>query len=400
MSNKKLLLNFEYSSLQGTYWMYYGAIYSFASAFLLSRNFSNSQIGLILALANILGLPAITFFSNLADKTGLHGTLKIGIGVSIVTALLTSALVIKSLQLVLIAILFISAVSIQTALQPLISALSFKLSDDSTHVSFGFARSMGSLSYSILCALLGGIVEAFGTNTIPISGTLIVALMIVSFLGTTKSAKRFQMLNSVAVIKTNGKTTGLIPFIKNNKTFVILCLGVVGLFFSNGILNSFLLQIVKNVGGNSKDMGYIFAVMAFLEVPTLIFFDQINKIFKYEFMLRISAICFVIKIALCAVAKNVTLLYIAHFLQPVAFALFLPAMVHYIDKIMAEHDAVKGQGLFTLSITISSVLASILGGFLIDHFGIFAMNFVATMSSLAGAIIIILIITIAKPMRR
>jgi len=175
-----------------------------------------------------------------------------------------------------------------------------------------------------------------------------------------------------------------------------MCIGIVALFFSNGILNSFLLQIVKNIGGTNKDLGYIFAFMAFLEVPTLLFFDQINRIFKYESMLKLSAICFTLKIALCTLAKGIPLLYIAHFLQPVAFALFLPAMVHYIDKIMKKSDAVKGQGLFTLAVTVSSVIASMLGGFLIDNFGILTMNICATVSSFIGAVVIILIVSLNK----
>lgn len=396
MTNKTKLLNFEYSSLQGTYWMYYGAIYSFASAFLLSRNITNSQIGLILAVGNILGVLSITFFSNLADKTGLKGSLNIGILIALATAMLTALLLISTLPIIFIAVIFIAVIAIQTALQPLISALSFKLSSASAHVSFGFARSMGSLSYSILCVLLGRLVDRTGTISIPICGMSIAVLMMFSFLSISKTSSVLKLLDSSVQEKSAEGATNLLIFIKTNKAFFIMCIGIVALFFSNGILNSFLLQIVKNIGGTNKDLGYIFAFMAFLEVPTLLFFDQINRIFKYESMLKLSAICFTLKIALCTVAKGLPLLYLAHFLQPVAFALFLPAMVHYIDKIMKKSDAVKGQGLFTLAVTVSSVLASMLGGFLIDNFGILTMNICATVSSFIGAVVIILIVSLNK----
>ncbi len=396
MKNKKFLLNVEYSSLQGTYWMYYGALYSFASAFLLSRNITNSQIGLTLSTGNVLGMLAITLFSDLADKTGFKGTLKIGMITAFSTAILTLLLLPKILPVIIIATLFIAIISIQTALQPLISALSFKLSDDNVHISFGVARSMGSLSYSLLCVILGITVDAVGTSAIPVCGTLIAILMLISFFSISITEKGHISKSQSVPSSDAAKTDSLIEFIKANKSFLVLCIGIVALFFSNGILNSFLLQIIKNVGGTNKDLGYIFAFMAFLEVPTLLFFDNINKYFRYESMLRLSSVCFTIKILLCTVAKNVTLLYIAHFLQPVAFALFLPAMVHYIDKIMKKSDAVKGQGLFTLAVTVSSVLSGIIGGFLIDNYGVLAMNKFASLSSFSGAIVIILIVGLNK----
>ncbi|MGP1569625.1 MAG: MFS transporter [Eubacteriales bacterium] len=396
MNNKRILLNFEYSSLQGMYFMYYAPIYSFAAAFLLSKNLSNSQIGLIVALGNIFGVLAITFLANLADKLGSKGTLKIGMTVAFITFALTLALLFPMLHILIISLIFILAIALQTSLQPLISALSFKLSSDSAHVSFGFARSMGSLSYSLICIILGSAVDSLGTNAIPVSGSIIAALMFFSFLSIYKTGMYYKIFDNTANTKHLSKNGGLFIFIKKNRPFVVLCIGVIALFFSNGILNSFLLQIVKNVGGTGKDLGYIFAFMAFLEIPTLIFFDKINKIFKYESMLRLSAICFTIKIGICTVAKNVTLLYVAHFLQPVAFALFLPAMVHYIDKIMNDEDAVKGQGLFTLAVTVSSILAGMLGGFLLDEFSVFAMNLFSTICGLIGTAIIFLIIALNK----
>ena len=40
-----------YSALQGLYWMSYGAIYTFAAVVLLDRNFTDSQVGTLIALA-------------------------------------------------------------------------------------------------------------------------------------------------------------------------------------------------------------------------------------------------------------------------------------------------------------------------------------------------------------
>ena len=44
------LLNFEYACIQGAFWMFYGVVGSFASVFLLARGYSNSEIGIVLAV--------------------------------------------------------------------------------------------------------------------------------------------------------------------------------------------------------------------------------------------------------------------------------------------------------------------------------------------------------------
>ena len=44
------LLNIKYGCIHGTYYMYYGVVGSFASAFLLAKGCTNAEIGIILAV--------------------------------------------------------------------------------------------------------------------------------------------------------------------------------------------------------------------------------------------------------------------------------------------------------------------------------------------------------------
>ena len=65
----KYLLNFEYACIHGTYWMVYGIVSSFASVFLLGRDYSNTEIGIILAVANILAVVIQPIVADLADRS-------------------------------------------------------------------------------------------------------------------------------------------------------------------------------------------------------------------------------------------------------------------------------------------------------------------------------------------
>ena len=70
------ILNVEYASIHGTYWMYYGVICSFASVFLLATGYSNSEIGLILAIGNVAAVilqPIVADFADRSKKLSLIG---------------------------------------------------------------------------------------------------------------------------------------------------------------------------------------------------------------------------------------------------------------------------------------------------------------------------------------
>ena len=44
----------SYAVIQGLYWMYFAAIMSFSGFFLLSGGFTNTQIGILAAIAGLL----------------------------------------------------------------------------------------------------------------------------------------------------------------------------------------------------------------------------------------------------------------------------------------------------------------------------------------------------------
>ena len=76
-------------------------------------------------------------------------------------------------------------------------------------------------------------------------------------------------------------------------------------------------------------------------------------------------------------------------MQPVSFALFLPAMVNFINEIMSRGEAVKGQALYTMMITVTSVAASILGGIILDVSSPKMLTLISTVVTGLGALIVV-----------
>ena len=129
--------------------------------------------------------------------------------------------------------------------------------------------------------------------------------------------------------------------------------------------------------------------MAFLEIPPMLFFGFLRKKFTCEKMLKFASIMFTIKISVIFMAKSVMTIYAIQLIQMFSFALFLPAMVNFIHETMSRGEAVKGQALYTMMTTVSSVIASVAGGIILDAFGAKTLTFVSTVITLLGALIVI-----------
>lgn len=391
----KKLLNIEYACIHANYWMIYGIVSSFASVFLLGRGYSNTEIGVILAAANVVAVVLQPFTADLADRSkriSLTGIMEL---MTVMMMIMTFGLFVLKGKSLAIAVIFVLLVAWHTIIQPLIHSLNFKLEESGVHINFGIARSVGSLSYSILMGVLGTLVEKHGIMILPLSGEVIMAMMLLSIVLTKVQYNKAKKQNTDrGVLKAAAveavEEIDLLSFVKRNKVFCIANLGVIGLYFSNSVMNNYMMQIVTEVGGDSGDMGRILSLMAFLEIPTLVCFDALRKRFSCQTMLKVGAVGFTVKIVMCHIAASVGMILGAQIFQLIAFGLFLPAMVHFIDEVMSKGEAVKGQAVFTMMITLTTIFSSLAGGAILDMSGAKMLTLVSAIATAAGAVIIFL----------
>ena len=75
MKNYTLKLNSEYAGIFGAYWMFYGIISSFCSAYLLAIGYTNAEIGIVLAVASVVSVFMQPALANLADRSQKLGAM-------------------------------------------------------------------------------------------------------------------------------------------------------------------------------------------------------------------------------------------------------------------------------------------------------------------------------------
>lgn len=455
MKRSSRILNAGYANIFAAYWMFYGVANAFASAYLLPKGYTNAEIGIILAVGSVLAVFLQPIMADIADrskKLSLLGVTQLSAGLLIVLEATLFAMAHKSLALWVV---FVMIIAWLTALQPLFNSLAFHLEESGVHIHFGICRGMGSLGFALLTAVLGTFVEMWGANILPAVGELTLAGLLVTIMivkrefercvkakaqtrsagagagvpgdaevsaasDEVRTAVEAGALRAPADVSTNEEVPPMLAdergadaemplplpldsadkqeeinlwrFIHDNKLFLVLNIGVIGLYFSNAVLNNFMLQIVNAVGGTSEDMGRVLAVMAFMEMPALFFFDKVKARFSCQTLLKVAAVGFTLRVGLIFLAKSMTVIYLAHIFQTLGFALFLPAMVVFIGDVMRRGEAVKGQAFFTAMTTVAAMISSVLGGIMLDVRDAHFMLLVSTLVTAAGALVIILIV--------
>lgn len=384
----------KYSGVHGFYWSVFCSSVSFAAVFLLSKNFNNSQIGMVLAIANILAVilqPIVAAFADTTKKVSMKNLITIFVGLA---AFFTLARFFVPDGIWMLAVVLILELTILFTLQPLVNSLGMQLINKGIAINFGLARGIGSVAYAITSYLLGVVVVYFGADSLTVISLLLYILLgIIIFTFTKKPLTNIKReipsiggSESKKLIE-NKKKGNLVSFITSYKRFSVLIFAIALTFVSHTMINNYLIQITENVGGNTKDMGIATGIAAVIELPAMILFGYLVKKFRCSSILKYSLFFFMIKSVVTVVATNVWMLYAAQIFQFGAYALFIPASIYYVNRIIAEEDSIKGQAFMTSAITLGGVGASLLGGWLLDGLGVHAMLFAGMAASILGFVI-------------
>lgn len=377
-------INIEYALLQGFYWALYSILLSFSSVYLLHKGYTNSQIGVILAVGFLASVLLQQYIAAWADRTRRLTLPVITVVCVLCLTLCCIGLLFCQSSSVYLTLIFITACILEMLIQPLVNSLNFYLQRIPIKMNFGVARSIGSLFYSGTCLLLGIMIERKNPDILPTYGIFVcICVILLLFMMNYDSCKNTQYSPKDA--SPVDESVGIREFFIQYRMFFVFLIGGLGLYFGHTLINNYFYQIIINIHGSSQDLGNIQAFSALLELPAMIFFSMLHSKFGCRKLLQASAFFFVIKITLTLFATNIPMLYASTLFQSLSFAIFIPASVHLVNEVMLPKDAVKGQAFVTGMITIANLLSSLLGGMLLDHSNVFFMLLVGTITTVLGA---------------
>ena len=96
-----------------------------------------------------------------------------------------------------------------------------------------------------------------------------------------------------------------------------------------------------------------------------------------------------VKVIASLLAPSLPVFYLVQVLQLAGWGLIAIAPIYYVNRVIGPEDAIKGQAYIGMSYTVASVLASMVGGWLIDLAGVPALLMMASLVGVAGAVVVI-----------
>ena len=384
MDNTKQL-NIEYFSLQSLFWMTYCMVVGFSVTYLLSCGYSNSEAGYILASANICALILQPFFAYLADRSKKINAMTIFLVSIEIIFVCSIGLFFIGVRSLILTLIYVVMITLANAVIAFLTSIQFLMDTSKSKINFGLCRAGGSLCFAILSALMGIMIERIGMKSIPLALFIITLLII----GLCIFITRHSINGNIKAVLTLEKkrSSSLFVFFKENPRFMILSIAMLFIYYAHAFITNFTISIVRNVGGDNREMGYLIAFMALMELPGMIGFKEISRRFKVSSLLLFSMIMFSFKAIIVWLSPSLMTLTFGFALQVVSFAIYIPASVQYANIIIDEKDTVKAQMMFNLMQTGGAVFSSIIGGWLIDFSGISHALLIGAILSCIGTII-------------
>ena len=397
---KKLNPTVIYSELFVTYWCVYCVITGFSSVFLLDIGYSNTEIGTMLAIGNIVSVIIQPISANIADRSQKLNTLDIAMIMALVIGVFEALVLIVGKRSIVLFVAYLAVIAVHAAMQPLLNSVEGMFLHIGKSADYGLSRSFGSLGYSITSMILGLAIASAGSGFLPLVALGFLALLVIGLVVMQRKYKELAamaaeagelsgqsaMAEAAELSEPRNEIT-MKEFMLRHKLFLVIMFGVFLMFYHHQVINYYMLQVFQNVGGDSTDMGLYGSLMTITEVPALMFFTPLNKKFKTNTLLKVGIVGLMLRGIFMYTATSPLGIQLSLIVNPFGFSLFLAAIVKYISEIMDEREAVRGQSLYVVVITASAVVASFTGGIILDVWGASKMLLLCMILCIVGAAI-------------
>ncbi len=391
----------RYAVINATYFMGFCGVHAYASIFMLERGFTNSRIGLLLALANVFSVVMQPIIAGLIDRPGKLTNQKAASFCTAAVIVLSLALSFVEKEKAAIFIIFMLIYMIQMAYQPIIIAMNFEYAEKGCSINFGLARGLGSVGFAVYSPILGTLLEHHSVSVIHIGDALVLTVGLL-FLLTFKLSDKSEVPALLDEEKAKGEGTekraadheqeqaahnNFFDFAKHYPAFMLFLLSTILVFFAHNMINDYLIQIIKPLGGTERHVGYATSMAAVIELPTMALFAGMVKKISCEKLLVVSTVFFTVKVAILFLATGIAGVFASQFCQLAAYALFIPASAYYASMVMERADQVKGQAYVNCAITLSGTFSGLICGRILDVAGPKVMLGCGVTASFLGAVL-------------
>ena len=373
--------------ITGGFWMAFCVVTAYAAVYLQGVGCTNGELGLILALGNVGGALLSPVLGARIDR---NRSLRHASVVNVLLAVQVVLLVLLRVHPRHDLLTAVCYVLYMTAMMPVNAVnldLCVRLERAKAPLNFGFARSMGSFSFVILSTLLGVVTARWGHLSLPFAGLAVVLFQFIGNRLVDRDLRFYETANPPAEADARERSSSLPAFIRENRMFCLMLFGTIIIFIAHNMDGNFLINEIRELGGDTAIMGYVAAFTAITEVPIMMFSSKLPKRWSTVQYIRLAFVFFVFKALAYALAPSVPLFFAARIFQAPSYALYTVLIVSYADHQVARKDSAKAQSLAFSMTTVGSVLASLIGGRMFDTVGVKPTMLTAAAIAAVGAVI-------------
>lgn len=377
-------LNLKYALINAFYFMVVCGTAGYANNFLQAKGLDTSVIGMILTSVSILALIGQTGMAPYIDRSEKMNEKKfilLTLSVSIISVIILMFVPKGSFLVALFTVLGFSFASMGI---PYLNSIAFIYESEGQTINYGLGRGVGSAAYAVAGLLIGQLISRVGAEVLPIwiIANSVMAMLVVASL---------KVPEKKPVEKTEEKkqSGSYIAFFKKYKDIFLVMAALICLYFCHMLINNYMINILERIGGTAADQGNATFLQAMVELPPLFLFAYILKKIKIDHIMAIASVFYSIKHIIILLAPNMAMYYVAMVLQMVSYALIVPATVYFADSHIEPEDRNQGQVLMGATGTIGGLLASFIGGILIQNIGVYTTLTIATCVSVVGTVLML-----------
>lgn len=359
------------------YWLYFGAIGSFApfaALWFSTQNISSTMSGAIFAMPSFATVVFTIFIGGWADRLADWRS----------AIIICNWIALIAISLILFRqgpwdLLFIWAVSglFSRASEPIMDAAVLN-SAQRTGSDYGRIRSFGSMGFVVGVLLAGWIFNHFGIHwfvTVLVLGAVVRVIA-----GHTLPAFKSEKSQS----RNSGRSTLGLILLRHPGIFLVL-IGSALINASHGFNNVFSVMHWTSVGISTGMASALWSVSVVAEVALMWSFKSVAKKFSpRKCLLVASAVC-VARWLLAGNDPSVGQLLFLQALHSITFGLTFLATVNFISRRVKEDHAAQAQSEYSMLMTLFIAVAIWSSGWLYGQFGGHTYWAMSVMALLGGA---------------
>lgn len=381
MKDKRTLwLNIHYAFIQGFHWIMMASLVYAVSVF-RGRGLAEDKIGICLAIAPLVSIAVQPGVASLADriveKVPLKYIASMLLGFSILGNIIW---IYAGRSNILSLVVFVIFGATIYSISPLYSSMAMQFSKNGHSINFSVGRGIGSLMYAIASVLFGRVVDEFGID-------VLVYINILVLVATLLIVISFETFHGKKREKTQNKPHSVWYIMKKNKKFVYFLIASFLLFTGNSMTISFLIDVVKKLGGGNTELGYCQFVLAISELPIAFLFVKVKNRIGLQKILQISSVFMILKMANILLAPTLNVLIFGHLFQSLGNGAYWAASVYYVEEVIPPEDRVKGQSLmYIASSGLSGAAANVVSGYIVNNYDVQKLVTIGIVVGLIGMI--------------